>query len=175
MFLLKKSPGRQSAALRTLAVFEAVKGALVLGATCGLVSLRHTDLHEATEAFLHHHGLDPEQHYTRLFMEAVARATHSDLRQIAAFGFLYAAIRLSEGYGLWHGKHWAEWFAALSAGLYLPFEITHFWHRPTFFNAAVILLNIALVIYLGKLLSQQRAERLAAKKEAVEADTASRG
>jgi uncharacterized membrane protein (DUF2068 family) len=43
----------------------------------------------------------------------------------------YAAIRLAEGYGLWLGKHWAEWLAVISAGLYLPFEISHFNRHPS--------------------------------------------
>lgn len=154
-----ESPERPPLALRTLALFEAVKGALVLAATCGLVSLRHTDLHEATVAFLRLHGIDPERHYTKLFIESVARATNHHVGQIAAFGFAYALIRLVEGYGLWQGKHWAEWFAAISAGLYLPFEIGHFAHHPSLFNAGVILLNIALVIYIGRLLAHQRANR----------------
>ena len=160
---MNRSLARTPLALRTLAVFEAVKGALALAAACGLLSLRHTDLHAATVAFLRLHGIDPEKHYTRLFVESVARATNHGVGQIAAFGFVYALIRLAEGYGLWRGKHWAEWFAALSAGLYLPFEIKHFAHHPSLFNAVVILLNIALVIYLGRLLARQRAERHAQK------------
>jgi uncharacterized membrane protein (DUF2068 family) len=132
---------------------------LVLAAACGLLSLRHTDLYAATTAFLRHHGIDPQRHYTRLFVESVARATNLHVGQLVAFGFAYALIRLVEGYGLWEGKHWAEWFAAISAGLYLPFEIQHLVHRPSLFSASVILLNVALVIYLGRLLGQQRAHR----------------
>jgi uncharacterized membrane protein (DUF2068 family) len=143
--------------LRTLAVFEAFKGTLVLAAACGLLSLRHTGLYAATNAFLLHYGIDPQ--HTRLFVESIARATNLHVGQIAAFGFAYALIRLVEGYGLWQGKHWAEWFAAISAGLYLPFEIQHLTHRPTLFSASVILANVALVIYLGRLLAQQRASR----------------
>ena len=154
---MNKASERTTMALRTLGVLEAVKGALALAAAGGLVSLRHTDLHEATEVFLRHHGFDPGQHYTRLFIDSVARASNHNLGQIAAFALCYGLIRLVEGYGLWHGKHWAEWFAALSAGLYLPFEIRHFAHRPSFFSAGVILLNIALVIYLGRLLVARRA------------------
>ena len=156
---MNEPPRRKPLGLRTLAVFEAAKGGLVLAAVFGLLSLRHTDLHAATNAFLLHHGIDPQRHYTRLFVETVARATNLHVGQIAAFGFAYALIRLVEGYGLWQGKHWAEWFAAISAGLYLPFEVRHFTHHPALFNAGVILLNVALVIYLGRLLAQQRAYR----------------
>jgi uncharacterized membrane protein (DUF2068 family) len=146
-------------ALRSIAFFEAAKGALVLAAVCGLLSLRNTDLHAATDAFLLKHGINPETHYMRLFIEGVARATNHHVGEIAALGFAYAAIRFVEGYGLWREKHWAEWFAVISAGLYLPLELTHFGRHPSLFNAGVILVNMLIILYLASLLGQQRAER----------------
>src|ERR1039457_6226045 len=145
--------------LRTIALFEAAKGLLALAAVCGVLSLRHTDLHAVTDAFLLRHGIDPERHYTRLFIETVARATHLHAGQIAAVGFAYALIRLVEGYGLWRGKHWAEWFAVISAGLYLPWELWHFARHPRLFNASIIIFNLALLFYLARLLARQRAQR----------------
>jgi uncharacterized membrane protein (DUF2068 family) len=152
-------PPKPPFVLRSIALLEGVKGVLAFAAACGLVSLRHTDLHAATDAFLLRHGIDPERHYTRLFIESVARATHSHASQIAAFAFAYALIRFAESYGLWYGKHWAEWFAVISASLFLPLELRHLAHRPTLLTLAVMLFNIALIIYLGKLLFQQRAHR----------------
>jgi len=146
--------------LRAIALFEGAKGALAFAAACGVLSLRHTDLHAATDEFLLRHGIDPERHYTRLFIESVARATHSHAGQIAAFGFAYALIRFAEAYGLWRGKHWAEWFAVISASLYLPWELTHFVRHPRPFTAGVILFNLTLIFYLGRLLARQRASRL---------------
>jgi len=158
---MNEPPPRPPLPLRTLAVFETVKGVLALAAACGLLSLRHTDLHAATDAFLLQHGIDPERHYTRLVIESVARATNHRVGQLAAFGFAYAMLRLAEGYGLWQGKHWAEWLAIISAGLYLPIELNHFARQPSLFSAGVILLNIALILYVGKLLAQQRIHRRA--------------
>lgn len=142
-----------SVALRGLAAFEALKGALALAAAAGLLSLRHTDLRAATEAFLEHHGIPPNHHYPRLLIESVARLTHHNLAQVVSFCVAYAAVRLAEGYGLWKGKAWAEWFATLSAGLYLPFEINHFLSRPSYFSAGIILVNLGLVLYIGSRLS----------------------
>jgi uncharacterized membrane protein (DUF2068 family) len=89
----------------------------------------------------------------------VARATNHHVGEIAAVGFAYAAIRFIEGYGLWREKHWAEWFAVVSAALYLPLELTHFGRHPSVFNAAIILVNMVIILYLANLLGQQRAER----------------
>jgi uncharacterized membrane protein (DUF2068 family) len=155
-------PGRTPLALRGIAVFEAAKGLLALAAVCGIISLRHTDLHAATDAFLLRHGIDPEEHYSVLFIESVAKVTNHGVGEIAALGFVYALIRLAMGYGLWQGKLWAEWLAVIAAGIYLPLEFQHFAHHATPLNAGVICCNIVIVLYLAKLLFQQRAVRHAA-------------
>ena len=161
--LVDSSSDRPPVALRAVALFEAAKGLLAWAAAAGLLSLRHTDLHAATDAFLRRHGFDPEQHYTRLFIESVARATHHHSGQIVCLALVYGVIRLAEAYGLWNARHWAEWFAVLSAGLYLPLELEHFTHRPGLLNAGIIAFNLALIFYLGKLLFQQRERRRAAR------------
>ncbi len=154
---MQAPPQRPPFALRGIALFEAAKGLLAVAAACGVLSLRHTDLHAATDAFLLRHGIDPEVHYRRLFIESVARASNHHADQIAALACAYALIRLVEAYGLWQAKHWAEWFAVISAGIYLPLEFQHFVHRVTVLNTSVMFINIALILYLLRLLL--RSER----------------
>jgi uncharacterized membrane protein (DUF2068 family) len=147
--------------VRSIALFEIVKGVLAVAAALGILSLRHTDLHAAADAFLLRHGIDPETHYRRLFIESVAKATKLPVRQIMGFALFYAAIRFAEGIGLWQGKHWAEWFAVISAGLYLPLEFLHFEHKPTTFTGAVIVVNVLIIYYLATvLLKEHQARRL---------------
>ncbi len=148
--------GKLPFGLRAIAVLEILKGSLVLAAGLGLLSLRHTDVHAAVDAFLLQHGIDPETHYRRLFIESVARATHHNTGQIIALAFAYAAIRFAEGYGLWRGKHWAEWFAVLSGGLYLPVEFMHLARHPTWLNTLVIAANVLLIVYLARLMKRER-------------------
>src|SRR5436190_8148764 len=105
---------RSPLAMRSIAFVEIAKGLLALAAACGILSLRHTDLLAAANEFLIRHGVDPEQHYGRLFIEAVAKATHYPAGQIAAVAMAYALVRFVEGYGLWRARHWAEWFAVIS-------------------------------------------------------------
>ncbi len=159
---MSQSLARTPVALRSIALFEAAKGILACAAGGGLLSLRHTDLHAATDAFLLRHGIDPERHYTRLAIESVAQATHHHEAQIVGFAFAYGFIRLAEAYGLWNARHWAEWFAVISATLYLPLEVQHFAHRPGLVSAGIIIFNLLIILYLGKLLFEHRACRHAA-------------
>ena len=165
---MNEHPQRPPLVLRTIALLEAAKGALAFAAGCGLISLRHTDLHAAVDAFLLRHGINPETHYRKLFIESVARATHQHEAQIVAVAFAYALIRFAEAYGLWRERHWAEWFAVISAGLYLPLELNHLLRRPTELTILVTLLNIVIFIYLGRLLMQQRALRKARRAQKTE-------
>jgi uncharacterized membrane protein (DUF2068 family) len=150
--------------LRSIALFEIIKGTLALAACFGVLSFCHTDLHAAADAFLSRHGLNPENHYTRLFIETLVKVTHHDKSEILSVGIAYALIRFAEGYGLWKEKHWAEWFAVLSSGLFVPIEIEHIARHPTGMGIGILIINLAVIVYLGRLLVKQRAKRTLEKK-----------
>ena len=134
--------------LRVVAVFEALKGVLVLGAGFGLLSLVHHDLQAMAERLVRHSHLDPARHYPRIFIEAASHTHDSRLRSLAALAFLYAAVRLVEAYGLWHMRVWAEWFAIVAGSLFLPVEIYELFRRATWMRGLVLLTNLFIVAYL---------------------------
>jgi uncharacterized membrane protein (DUF2068 family) len=134
--------------LRIVAVFEALKGALVLGAGFGLLSLVHHDLQAMADRLVRHSHLDPARHYPRIFIEAASHTDDSRLRSLAALAFLYAAVRLVEAYGLWHMRVWAEWFAIIAGSLFLPVEIYELFRRATWMRGLVLLTNLFIVAYL---------------------------
>lgn len=134
--------------VRVVAVFEALKGALVLSAGFGLLSLVHHDLQAVAERLVRHSHLDPARHYPRIFIEAASHTDDSRLRTLAALAFLYAAVRLVEAYGLWHMRVWAEWFAIIAGSLYLPVEIYELFRRVTWMRGMVFLTNLLIVAYL---------------------------
>lgn len=147
--------------LQGIALFELSKGLLAFAAAAGLISLRHTDLRAVVETYLLRHGFDTGQGYLRLFIDSVAQATHQEVSLVAMAVVGYGLLRLAEAYGLWRAKHWAEWFAVISAALFLPLEFYHFIRYASLLGAAVILFNLALVVYLANLLQKQRRQRLA--------------
>ena len=134
--------------IRVVAVFEALKGALVLAAGFGLLSLVHHDLQATAERLVRHSHLDPARHYPRIFIEAASRTNDSRLRSLAALAFLYSAVRLVEAYGLWHTRVWAEWFAIIAGSLFLPVEIYELFRRATWMRGMVFLTNLLIVAYL---------------------------
>lgn len=116
-------PPRDS--LRAVAIFEALKGALAVAAAFGLMALFHRDLqHFAVELvdLLH---LDHQGRWALRIITAFGRLEAFHPTTLIAAAIAYAVVRLVEAYGLWHARAWAEWFAAISGGLYIPFEIQH--------------------------------------------------
>lgn len=143
---MRTGPG--AAGVRTVAVFEAAKGVLVLVAGFSLLSLVHHDVQHTAETIVRHLHLNPARHYPRVFIEAAGRVTSSRLWLLAGGAFAYSLVRFVEAYGLWHLRPWAEWFAIISGGLYLPVEIYELFRRPTRVKAVILLGNLLVVAYL---------------------------
>jgi uncharacterized membrane protein (DUF2068 family) len=154
--MVSRSPG---AALRTVALFEGAKGALVLVVGVGLLSLVHRDLQRLAGDLVRHYHLNPAHHYPQIFIHAAAHLTNTRIQMLAAAALLYALVRLVEAYGLWRGRPWAEWFAVLSGGIYIPLEIDHLFHHASWANLLLLTGNALIVGYLAfNLTSQRRRE-----------------
>lgn len=136
------------AGVRAVALFEAAKGLIVVVAGFGLLSLLHHDAQHVAETIVRHLHLNPARHYPRVFIEAAARVTSSRLWLLAGGAFAYSLVRFVEAYGLWRLRPWAEWFAIVAGGLYLPVEVYELFRRPTRVKGAILLGNLAIVAYL---------------------------
>ena len=143
---------KSSAGLRTIASYEAAKGAIVLLAGLGLLGLIHRDVQEAGEELVRHFHLSPSSHYQRVFLELTTRVTDGWLWTLALGSLLYASLRFAEAYGLWRGKAWAEWLAAISGAIYVPFEVVELIKRVTALRMASLLVNLIVVGYMLLLL-----------------------
>ena len=108
--------------------------------------------------------LDPANHYPQIFIHAMAEVTNARLWLMAGFAALYATVRFTEAYGLWHGRRWAEWFAALSGAVYVPVELYQLLARVTWARAGALVLNLIVVAYMVWLLTEARRRRAAEKK-----------
>ena len=143
--------------MRAVAMMEALKGLVVFAAGFGLLALLHHDVRRVAVSLVTHLHLDPEAHYTGLFVNAAARLTDARLWAGAALALAYSVIRADEAYGLWHDRRWAAWLGAFSGAIYLPIEVYEAWHKPGTVKAATLLLNVAVVAYLVWTLRQRTA------------------
>ena len=134
-----------SGTLRAIACLEAAKGTIVLLVGCGLLTLIHKNIQHYAELLIPHLHLNPAQGYPHVFLDLAGQITDARLWFLAAAALAYASVRFIEAYGLWYAKRWAEWFAALSGGIYIPFEIHTLGHHVSLLTLGALLINVVVV------------------------------
>ena len=145
-----KHPSRKphTKGLHVVALFEGAKGVLVLIAGFGLLSFIHKDIHEAALRLVEHIHLNPAKHYPRIFLDLTERMTDTKLWSMAIAAVMYSIVRLIEAVGLWLRKAWAEWFAVLTGGMYIPVELYEVTRSVTWPRVTILVVNLAVVSYL---------------------------
>ena len=146
-------------ALRVIAIFEAIKGFVVLAAGAGVLSLLHRDAELIAERIVRHLSLDPTAHYAGVFLELASRITDRDIWFVALTALAYGILRFVEAYGLWNERTWAEWLAVLSGALYVPIELASIARHVTLLKITLLTLNIIVVVYIALLLVQSRQNK----------------
>lgn len=131
--------------IRAVSVFEAAKGTMVLLAGFGALSLIHHDVQRVTEQLVGHLHLNPAKHYPRIFLDTAAHVTDARLCLLTSLAATYALVRFVEAYGLWRGRRWAEWLAAVSGGIYIPFEIYELSKGITLLALSALVVNSLIV------------------------------
>jgi uncharacterized membrane protein (DUF2068 family) len=144
------------AGLKTIAIFEALKGSLVLLAAAGLVSWVHKYAQDAAEEIVQQFHLNPASRYPHIFLDAIASLNSTKLWLLAGGAGVYAAIRLTEAYGLWHERTWAEWVGAVSGAIYLPFEVYELTRGISVVKVSLLVLNLGIVGFLTRTLYQEK-------------------
>ncbi|MGH7524549.1 MAG: DUF2127 domain-containing protein [Gemmatimonadales bacterium] len=72
----------------------------------------------------------------------------SRLRLIGGGAFLYSALFLTEGIGLWRQRRWAEYLTVVATASFIPFEVFELIQRITVPRIAALVINIAVLVYL---------------------------
>lgn len=150
---------RLARTVRAVALFEGTKGALVFLAGFSALSLIHHDVQRLAEQLVAHLHLNPASRYPRIFIEATAHLTDARLWLLAILAAAYGLVRFVEAYGLWRGKRWAEWFAAVSGAIYIPFEFYELFKGAIWLSLGALLANVFIVgVMIDVLLREHPAE-----------------
>lgn len=159
MTIRNKKITHQATGLHIVALFEGAKGTLVLLTGFGLLALIHRDLHHAAEELVRRFHMNPAHHYPKIFIDAATHITDTRLWVLSASAILYATVRFVEAYGLWRRQSWAEWFAVLTGGIYIPIEMFELLKGVTWAKVVVLAVNTGIVGYLAYVLITSRNNR----------------
>jgi uncharacterized membrane protein (DUF2068 family) len=83
-----------------------------------------------------------------MLLHYAALLPNADIAQLVMLASAYITLRAVEAAGLWFTQVWAEYLGALSGGIYIPFEVSHFVHEPDWVNAGIVVVNVVIVGYL---------------------------
>jgi len=148
---------RRAQGIRTVALLEAAKGAVVLLTGCGLFALLHRNVQAFAEELVRHTHLNPASHLPRVFIEYAAHVDDANLMGLALAAIAYSLVRLVEAYGLWFQRSWGEGLAAASGAIYLPFELRELVVNPGVLSLCLLILNLAVVLFMIDSLRRRRA------------------
>lgn len=140
--------------LRLIALFKFIKAILLIATGIGAFHFVHTNLTQYAENLVRRYHLDPGNHYVTLVLARTTSVTPRRLHELGAVAFIYAALFLLEGIGLWRLKRWGEWLTVIITGSLLPFEIYELCRRPSWAKLVVAIVNAVILWYLAKRLKQ---------------------
>ena len=148
--------------LRLIAIFKLVKALTLIAVGVGALRLIHdSNAADAMTQMAARFGFNPGGRYLDHALAKIANLPPRDFRDLGIGSFVYAALFLTEGFGLWLAKPWAEWFTAISTGSLVPLEIFEIHRHPTIIKIIVLLLNIAIVAYLVVRIRKEQSSPIA--------------
>jgi uncharacterized membrane protein (DUF2068 family) len=158
--LLHRASNRVPFLVRLIAVGETLKGLLFLIAGLLTARIAHApDLHELVASLLKHLHFDPDGGRAHRILAWSMGLSHERLELIAVGLFIYAAIYIIVGIGLWFDRLWAEWLVVLGTLIFIPFEIEHLFTKYSWVVAVVLLINIGITVFLANRIWQRRKDR----------------
>src|SRR5579862_1748787 len=138
----------QSGVLRAIAVFKLLKAAALIATGLGVLKMAHKDVGAELEYLVVMAGYDPGAPFVaRLIQRATSISPHR-IRELGIVSFVYAALFMTEGVGLWMLKRWAEWFTVIITSSLLPVEVWEIYRHPSWIKVLVLMVNLGVVAYL---------------------------
>jgi uncharacterized membrane protein (DUF2068 family) len=149
----------QRRVLRAVAGLEFFKGVFVAAMGICAIALVHRDTWLLAEHLLTLLHISTDRRPAQIFLDFADTITDARLWAAASIAFSYAALRFTEAYGLWKERTWAEWVAFVSGTLLLPLEVRELFRGITFWRCALLIGNVAIVLYMLYVILENRRER----------------
>ncbi|MGC2301289.1 MAG: DUF2127 domain-containing protein [Acidobacteriaceae bacterium] len=138
----------QNGLIRLVALFKLLKAALLIVGGIGLLKLIHMDVATELDHWIVKLGFDPGSHYVNQAIQKATNLSPNRIKELGLTSFVYAALFLTEGIGLWLLKRWAEWLTVIITSSLVPLEVYEIYRHPTSIKVIVLVINIAIVGYL---------------------------
>ena len=134
--------------LRAVAVFKFCKATLLLVTAWGLLSFVNPEFGARVDTWIEGLRNGFGQYLLRELLDYVNRLSPVRLHLLGFASMIYAGLFLTEGYGLWRGRRWAEYLTVVVTSLLIPVEVYEVATKGRPSAIAILVLNVLIVAYL---------------------------
>lgn len=149
-------PRRHDRGLLAIAIFKFTKVALLVAAGFGALQMLRPEVSAGAETWAAELALNDERKVLQFFLDRANGLSDARLRAITIGCFVYGAIFLTEGVGLYFEKRWAEYLTIVATGSLIPIELYEIARHATPGKFAILAINLLIVGYLAYRLKHQR-------------------
>jgi uncharacterized membrane protein (DUF2068 family) len=139
-----------------IALFKLAQALLFIAIGVGALRLVGKDLGDALYTLADRLRFNPESRLVNFVLEKAELVSDQMLRRLSAAFFLYAALGMTEGIGLYLEKMWAEFFTLALTVSFLPWEIYEVLRRHTWPRMTLLTINVLVLIYLTKVIYERK-------------------
>lgn len=142
-----------------IAVFKIAQAILFVAIGVGALRLLHKDIGDALLDLANHLRFNTEARMINFILEKASLVDDTMLRRISAVFFLYAALDLAEGIGLYLEKAWGEFLTLIITASFLPWEIYEVFRKVTWLRVSLLAINMLVLLYLAKVIWEQQRRK----------------
>jgi uncharacterized membrane protein (DUF2068 family) len=150
---------RHNTGLILIAAFKLGQALLFFAMGIGVFRLLHKDIGDVLERVAYHLRFNPESKFINFLLVKSSILDYKLLRRIVEVFFIYAALDLVEGIGLYLEKIWAEYLTLAITASFLPWEVYEIFHRLTLIRFSLLTVNALVLLYLLKMVMGRRRNK----------------
>jgi len=140
--------GHMPATLSWIIAFKAFKALALTVLGIALLTTRHADPVDLLIRFALAVHLPLTSRLLDRVLTFFANLTVSRQTALAVSAFAYAMLMGTEGVALYFRHPWARWFTVVATASLIPLELYELLREPHLTRLAVLVVNVAVVIYL---------------------------
>ena len=152
-------PHRHTKGLVLIAAYKLLLALFFIALGVGALRLVGRDVGDILYRIASDLRFNPEGRFVNFLLDRASILDDPMLRRIGFGAFCYAAIGVAEAIGLYLEKAWGEYLTLIITASFLPLEVMEIARRQTIGRVGLLVVNMAVLIYLTKLVwERQRAK-----------------
>jgi len=148
--------GRHTRGLLLIAIYKGLLALFFVALGVAALHLLNKDIDDVIGQLGDYLRLNPESKFVNFLYDRASIISDPLLKRIGALAFVYAAVSLAEGVGLYLEKAWAEYLTLAITASFLPWEIFELFHHATWVRFALLVVNTMIFVYLLKIVVSRR-------------------